>query len=110
MHHQSHGWLVALHNSDVPTCHLGALHCTTCSQILIIVIAVIVIVVIIIIVIVIVVIIILVIVIIIIAIVVIVSIVIIIVIRGRKLILEKILNNKILRKLFFGWYFCFFWF
>ena len=108
MHHQSHGWLVALHNSDVPTCHLGALHCTTCSQILIIVIAVIVIVVIIIIVIVIVVIIILVIVIIIIAIVVIVSIVIIIVIRGRKLILEKILNNKILRKLFFGWYFCFF--
>ena len=73
-----------------------------------VVIAVIVIVVIIIIVIVIVVIIILVIVIIIIAIVVIVSIVIIIVIRGRKLILEKILNNKILRKLFFGWYFCFF--
>ena len=29
---QSHGWLVALHNSDVPTCHLGALHLTTCSD------------------------------------------------------------------------------
>ena len=92
MHHQSHGWLVALHNSDVPTCHLGALHCTTCSEILIIVILVIVIfiVVIVIVVIVIVVIVIEVIIILVIVIVVIVSVVIIIVIRGRKKFLEKI--------------------